>query len=84
MCVVVVQMAVYRPVAGFPANAFSPAAFAASSLDDQDLSAYAPGWFHSDRNGPIRDTFEWTNGTAALSTVRTLPVMLSLTNSLFD
>ena len=80
----VVQLVVNRPLVGVSASVLSPATLAASSLSHQDLSAYAPGWVHSDRNGPMRDTFEWTNGTAALSTVRTLPVMLSLTNSLFD
>jgi hypothetical protein len=82
--VVVVQLAVDRPTAGITTSVLSPAMFAASSLSHRDLSAYTPGWTHSEHNGPGRETFEWTNGTAALSTVRTLPVMLSMTNSLFD
>jgi hypothetical protein len=82
--VVVVQLAVHRPPAGMVSPVISPAMFVASSLSHQDLAAYAPGWIHSEHNGPGRETLEWTNGTAALSTVRTLPVMLSMTNSLFD
>ena len=84
VCVILVQLAVHRPGPNFPSAAVSPATFATTSLSNQDLSAYAPGWVHSDRNGPIRDTFEWTNTTVAPSTMRTLPVMLSMTNSLFD
>jgi len=82
--VVVVQLAVDRSAAGIASSVLSPAMFAASSLSNRNLSAYTPGWIHSEHNGPGRETFEWTNGTAALSTVRTLPVMLSMTNSLFD
>lgn len=80
----VVQLAVNPSVPGISTPVLSPAMFAVSSLSHQDLPAYTPGWIHSERNGPGRETFEWTNGTAALSTVRTLPVMLSMTNSLFD
>jgi hypothetical protein len=84
VCVLLVQLAVHQPSSGFSPATMAPGAFATSSLNDRDLSAYAPGWVHSDRNGPIRDTFEWTNATVAPSTMRTSPVMLSLTNSLFD
>lgn len=84
LCVVVAQLAFNRPVAGISASVLSPAMFTALSLSHQDLSSYTPGWIHSEHNGPVRETFEWTNRTSAPSTVRTLPVMLSMTNSLFD
>jgi len=66
-----------------PAEA-SPLFIAGGSLSNAELTAYSPGWVHSDRNGLMRDTFEWTNVTAAPSTRRSLPVMLSMTNSLFE
>lgn len=84
LCVITVQLAINHPAAGVSASMLSPGMFTASGLNQLDLSAYAPGWSHSERNGLTRDTFEWTNGTPAPSTTRTLPVMLSLTNSLFD
>jgi len=82
--VVVFQLAVHSPGGRFDFPPLPATAFATTSLSNIQLSAYTPGWAHSDRNGPIRDTFEWTNTTVAPSTMRTLPVMLSMTNSLFD
>ena len=79
-----VQLIVNKPDGAVPGNFSTGRIFAASSLSNSDLPSYAPGWIHSEHNGPGRESFEWTNGTAALSTVRILPVMLSMTNSLFD
>jgi hypothetical protein len=61
-----------------------PATFASLSFSNQILTAYAPGWMHSNHNGPIRETFESTNWTTAPSPMRTLPVALSLTNGLIQ
>lgn len=58
--------------------------FATLSLSNRTLVTLAPGWTHSARNNVHGETFESTNWTTAPSSMRSLPVFLTLTNGLIQ